>query len=578
MTEKPGTPRSRPSRRRFLATSAGASAVIGAALEGGPGASVLSGQTPAPGLGEETTLVLVNGKIHTIDVNDTVVNTVTIRNGRFVAVGGRPPKAGAGVRVIDLRGRTVVPGLVEPHIHIVSLGNRPGYHTILENTTSIRDVQEALAARRKMVPEGAWITSMGGWHPNQWAEHRHPTMEELDQAVPDRPVLLYERFTGPAATNSLGKKFFDAADAAPKVHPDIVLVKVGANGAIGAAGFTGGGPSASALYHLRRLQSFADRKRSTLDAMQYAASVGLASHLDQVLFPTPGPLHPNQVLSNLDQYRMYDPWLELHREGRTIVRLQMNFLQNQSDPQLPELRERLRNQFPFFGDDMMRTGAIGEWAAPLASGDVWREAQRLVAQAGWRNENAVQNLAGLRQVVEEYEIVNRDYDITRLRWVVHHVPEVNADLLSRLKALGCGVEMGAFRWVTSSDPKVVAGPPFRTIVDHGIQVGIHGDGVHIAPLNPWLHIYYATTGINSFGDQVNPGQHLTRAEALRLFTRNNSWFLRMEEKIGSIEPGKFADLAVLDRDYFTVPDADLKKIRSVLTIVNGKIVHDAGKV
>jgi predicted amidohydrolase YtcJ len=123
---------------------------------------------------------------------------------------------------------------------------------------------------------------------------------------------------------------------------------------------------------------------------------------------------------------------------------------------------------------------------------------------------------------------------------------------------------------------MVAGPPFRTIVDHGIQVGIHGDGVHISPLNPWLHIYYATTGVNSFGDKVNGDQLLTRAEALRLFTRNNSWFLRMEEKIGSIERGKLADLAVLDRDYFAVPDAEIRKIRSVLTIVDGKIVHDAG--
>ena len=116
--------------------------------------------------------------------------------------------------MIDLGGRTVVPGLIESHIHSVSLANRPGYHTILENTTSIREIQEALAARRKSVPEGQWITSMGGWHPNQWAEHRHPTLKELDDAVPDRPVLLYERFTGPCVTNSLGKKFFDAVDAA----------------------------------------------------------------------------------------------------------------------------------------------------------------------------------------------------------------------------------------------------------------------------------------------------------------------------------------------------------------------------
>lgn len=580
MTENPGGRRSADqrelkgqSRRRFLATAAGT-----VALGAGPATPVLPGQTPALGVLDETTTGLVNGRIHTMDTANRIVNTITIRHSRIVAVGGPAPKAGPGVRIIDLGGRTVVPGLVEPHIHIVSLGNRPGYHTILENTTSIREVQEALAARRKDAPEGAWITSMGGWHPNQWAEHRHPTLAELDAAVSDRPVLLYERFTGPAVTNSLGKKFFDATDAAPPVHPDIKKINVAANGAIAAAGFAGGGPAASALFLMRRMQTFEDKKRSTLEAMRYSASVGLTANLDQVLFPTPGPLHPNQILSNLDQYRIYDAWLALHREGRTIVRLQTNFLQNQNDPALPELKERLRNQFQFFGDDMMQTGSIGEWAAPLNSGAVWREAQRLVAQAGWRNENAVQNLAGLTQVVETWEAVNREFDITKLRWVVHHVPEVNADLLSRLKALGCGVEMGAFRWVTSSDPKVVAGPAFRTIVDHGIQAGIHGDGVHIAPLNPWQHIYYATTGINSFGDQVNPGQHLTRAEALRLFTRDNSWFLRMEDKIGSLEPGKLADLAVLDRDYFAVPDAEIKKIRSVLTMVDGKVVHNTGVV
>ena len=196
----------RPSRRRFLAASAGVAA-IGA---NGPAPMVLSAQNAAP-FAEDVTLALVNGKIHTMDARNTVASGVTIRNGRFVSVGGKPPKAGPGVRVIDLRGHMAVAGLVEPHIHIVSLGNRPGYHTILENTASIREIQQALAARRKDVPAGAWITSMGGWHPNQWAEHRHPTLAELDEAVPDRPVLLYERFTGPAATNTLGKAFFDAS-------------------------------------------------------------------------------------------------------------------------------------------------------------------------------------------------------------------------------------------------------------------------------------------------------------------------------------------------------------------------------
>ena len=386
------------SRRQLIGTAAGTALTIGA------GATITFGQAPAaPAAAGPPDLIVTNGRIHTMNAANTIAASASIANGRFQTVGDRAPARGPATRVIDLRGRTVIPGIVEPHVHSVSLANRPGYHTILENTASIREIQETLAARRKTVPEGQWITSMGGWHPNQWTERRHPTRQELDDAVPDRPVLLYERFTGPCVTNSLGKKLFDALDAAPPVHPNVVAVKAGDNGAIAAAGFAGGGPSASALFHLRRLQTFDDRKRSTSDAMAYSASVGLTAHLDQVLFPTPGPLHPNQILSNLDQYRMYDPWLALHREGKAIIRLQMNFLQNQNDPALPELKERLRNQFQFFGDDMLMTGSIGEWAAPLGSGAVWREAQRLVAQARWRNENSVNDLAGLTQVVEAYE-------------------------------------------------------------------------------------------------------------------------------------------------------------------------------
>ena len=562
------------SRRQFLESAA---AALGVAAAQGAAAAPAEAAQAAAGRPAGETVALVNGRIHTMDARNTVAQAVAIRNGRFIAVGDGVARS-PGVRVIDLGGRTVVPGLIEPHVHIVSLANRPGYHTILENTTSIREIQEALAARRKSVPEGQWITSMGGWHPNQWTERRRPTLRELDEAVPDRPVLLYERFTGPAVTNSAGKKLFDAMDAAPPVHPDMKPVNAGADGAIAAAGFAGGGPAASALFHLRRMQTFDDKRRSTADAMAYSVAVGLTAHLDQVLFPTPGPLHPAQILSNLDQYRMYDSWLALHREGRTIVRMQMNFLQNQNDPNLPELKERLRNQFQFFGDDMLMTGAIGEWAAPLGSGAVWSAAQRLVAQAGWRNENSVQDVKGLTQVVDAYEAVNKEFNITRLRWVVHHVPVVTRELLTRLQALGCGVQMAAFRWVTSTDPKMIVGAPFRMILDHGIQAGIHGDGVHIAPLNPWLHIYFAVTGRNSFGAQVNGDQQITRQEALRVFTRGNSWFLKMEDRIGSIETGKLADLVVLDRDYFAVPDEEIKQVRSVLTVVDGAIVHNTGAV
>jgi predicted amidohydrolase YtcJ len=572
------------SRRKFLKGSAAAG--LGVALP----ASASKRHDHDRRDGPEPDLVLVNGRIHTMDDENRVVSSVAMRNGRFVGVGHRA-HAGPGTKVVNLHGRTVVPGLVEGHVHIVSLANRPGYHVPLESTRTIREVQEALARRRKEVPEGQWITSMGGWHPFQWVDvRRRPNLAELDAAVPDRPVFLYERFTGPAVVNSLGKAFFDAIDAGPLPHPAAVKVNVAPDGSIAAGGFVGGGPAITALYVLRTLQTFEDKKRSTLDAMNYSAQVGLTAHLDHVLFPTPGPLHPHQVLSNLDHYRMYDSWLALHREGKTFIRLQMNFLHNQGnipalgglENQLPELKERLRNQFQFFGDDMMMTGSIGEWAAPIGAGAVWFEAQRLVAQARWRNENSVGSLAQLAQVVDAYEKVDAEFasqgGIRDLRWMVHHVPFVSTELLDRLKALGCGVQMAAFRWVTAPQGATNVGAPFRTIVDHGIQVGIHGDGVHIAPLNPWLHIYYATTGVSSFGEQVNPGQHLTRQEALRLFTRGNAWFLRMEDKIGSIEEGKLADLVVLNKDYFRVRDEDIKEIRPVMTVVGGRIVHDTDDI
>ena len=392
-------------------------------------------------------------------------------------------------------------------------------------------------------------------------------------------MLLYERFTGPCVTNSLGKAFFDAADAAAPVHPDIEPVNVADNGAIAAAGFAGGGPSASALYHLRRLQTFEDKKRSTLDAMRYSASVGLTAHLDQVLFPTPGPLHPNQILSNLDQYRMYDSWLALHREGKTIIRLQMNFLQNQNDPALPELKERLRNQFQFFGDDMLMTGSIGEWAAPLGSGAVWREAQRLVAQAGWRNENSVQRPRGpARRSSRPTRRSTRSSASRGLRWMVHHVPVVNADLLTpapgaRLRRADGGVPLGH---LDRSE-----GHRRRAVPDHRRS---RHPGRHPRRRRP--HRAAEPVAAHLLRDD---GRQLVRRPGQRRPADHPAGGAAPVHARQQLVPahgrqdrldraGKLADLAVLNDDYFAVPDERIKQIRSVLTIVDGKIVHDAGVV
>jgi len=241
------------------------------------------------------------------------------------------------------------------------------------------------------------------------------------------------------------------------------------------------------------------------------------------------------------------------------------------------LKAYLRNALPYFGDDLLRTAGIGEWPAPAAEVEQTRAAQRLVAEAGWRCDNDAGNRNALVQLVEQLEAVNREFDISGLRWNVNLLGTgtgwVTADLLDRLQALGCSIQLAANNWVNSNNASVIAGHAFRTINQHPIHKSLFSNATHISPLNPWLHLYYVVTGVNSYGQQVNPGEQLTREEALRLRTRESSWHLRMEDRLGTIEPGRLADLVVLDRDYFSVPEIEIRKVRSVLTMVDGRIVH-----
>jgi predicted amidohydrolase YtcJ len=575
--------KTRLSRRNLLKAAAGVAAAVGAPLSAAaPGKDRNDGN----GDGRKGDLVFVNGKIHTMDDAGTVASAVRIRDGRFVSV-GRDAAHGPEAREIDLRGRTVVPGLLESHTHFVSLANRPGYHVAgLELATNLAEVLEMLAARRRDVPPGQFITSMGGWLVRQWTENRLPTLAELDSAVPDRPIYLMAGGSGPGVTNTLGKAFFESVST-PLAGP----VLVGADGSIINTG--GVNHATRALYHLRVLQTFDDKRRSALDAMAYTARVGLTTCLDQVLPPSPGPLTPTQALSGLDHYRMYDAWLSLHREGKAYTRLQTNFLHNQGfiaalgpdlANQLPELRERLRNSFPFFGDDMMKTGWIGEWAAPFVASTstnqdgyrVWLEAQRLVAQAGWRNENSQSTVANIEQVVSTYEAMDAEFGIKDLRWGLQHAEIATPTQLARLKALNCGVSMSGFRW--TGEPRADGLPHvlFRQIVESGINAGMHEDGVHIAPHNPWFALHFATTGLNYRGVDTNSAQKITRQQALHCYTRGNAWYANREDELGSIEEGKLADLVVLDKDYFTVPDAQMRAIKPILSVVAGKVVHDTG--
>jgi predicted amidohydrolase YtcJ len=511
-------------------------------------------------------LRLVNGKIATMDGRNSIVSSVTIQNGRFDFSGGKP---GPCSKTINLRGRTAVPGLIDNHNHIVLLGIRPGYDTRLETAASIKDVQAAIAARAKSVPAGKFITAMGGWNPAQFAEKRLPTLDELDAASADHPVLLFLSFTGPAATNTLGKAFFAGKG-----------IEVSATGAIAA-----NAASLAALNALRSIQTFEDKKRGTLDALAYSASVGVTTNVDMGAFVIPGlaDIEDSFVfdgLASADPFRMYDAFLALHRERKMAARLRIFFLSMDTQPNVPLLSERVRNAFDGLGDDMLRISGIGEFATvwPLF-GKVtpppnYEAALQLVAKQGWPFQQHSLSLAEDQLTAGTFEKVNAVTPIESLRWSIAHVPHIDRDTVNRFKALGAGIAIHPFEYLAGT---AGAGPPVRMIVDSGIHVGAGSDAAQISTLDPWLMIYYMVTGKNAAGTLINAGQTLTRMEALRLYTANNGWFFREEDRLGSIEDGKLADVVVLSDDFLDpakVPDEAIKRVKSVLTVVGGQVVYD----
>ncbi len=581
-------------RRRFIQGAAAAAAASGSMLSSAA-REERQGDRPRPPSNEAPDTVLVNGKIHTMDGENTVVSAVSIRDGRFAEVGNASRGLhGHNTKVIDLGGRTVVPGIIDNHNHIVLMGNRPGYHTPLENAYSIPDVQAIYAARAAGIPRDAWITTIGGFHSNHIyanpldpASGRLPTRAELDAAVPNNPAFIEIGFTGPATTNSAGKSIFESQG-----------ITVAENGAM-----TGNNPSRALLYLRQTLLNPESRRRSTLDAMGHALSIGVTTHLDQGAFQATNTI--TDGAAHEDNFTMHIPFLQIYEQmdengmvdKKGLVRLRINFLHMDTTSDTPELVLRLKNAFPFLGNDMVKTGAIGEFIATYPPATNFVAAAKRVAAANWRAEvhslgrrnTPTSNAADFETEILAFEAVEADPALKGVirdrRWVIAHVPGITQEWIDRLQAIGGNLSLTGWQYLagnpTASTVAPYAGPPFRMIVDSGkrpggIHAGMSSDGMQIAPMNPWVHMYYATTGLNAKKMQINPAQQISREEVLSLYTRQNGWFLREEDQLGTIEPGKLADLVVLNSDYFAVPNEDLKKIRSVLTVVGGNVVYDGG--
>lgn len=407
-----------------------------------------------------------------MNARGAMASSMVIRDDRIasVSMADAVPPHSPCARVIDLRGRRVIPGMIDTHDHPSYFTARPGDDVRLDSAASIADVQRLLRARAAAVKPGQWLTSLGGWSVAHLAEKRMPTAAELDAAAPNHPVLLV--LAGQGATNSRGKAWF------------------------------------------------------SLDLT----------------------------------------------------------------PDLPFLRSRLDNQMMGFGNDWVRVGGVGERVAGGdAAGDgewdadgrptlQYLTAVQLIAQRGWTLQQHSTALNDARRHVDLWEKVNASVPLAPLRWTLAHVRGIDRATLDRLKALGVGVSIAGSRYMSEGDRP---GPPIRTIVQSGIRASYGSDNPTNPPTNPWLHMYAIVTGRNYAGTLIEGDETLSRLDALRLYTINGAWFTRDENTLGSIEVGKLADVVVLSDDFLDparVPDAAIRRVHSVLTIVGGRIVHDSGQL
>jgi predicted amidohydrolase YtcJ len=519
-------------------------------------------------------LRLINGRIHTFDPQDRVVSEVTIQEGRFAYIGPLGNrKLNPCTKVINLHGSVVVPGLIDNHNHFVLFSQRPGYNVMVETATSISQAMAVLQEWARSIPAGAWVTTIGDWAPRLFKENRMPTLAELDQAVPDHPVFFAS--FGPAVTNSLGQKFFESKGIV--VSPSGTLE----------------GPAATAaLGILRNMQTSEDRVRSAEYAQSYALRYGLTTSVDMGVFADPDSPYLQDSftfpgIASANPWTVYDQILTLDHQHKLDERVRLFLISMDKTMALPILTERLLNVFPNFGDGMLRISGIGEFATPWfvnwAGGqrpDSYEAALQLIAKHGWTYQQHTLSLAEVQFTAQNYEKVNAITPIAELHWSIAHVPAIDPQTLQAMKAIGVGMALHGWKYLQGSQGTPAgqpAGPPYRTILESGIHVGAGSDAGDISVLDPWFEIYYMVVGKDCTGAPINSGEQITRQQALRMYTVDNAWFFREENALGSMEEGKLGDLVVLSEDYFDpkqVSDEGIKQLKSVLSVVGGRIVYN----
>ena len=555
-------------RRRTLLGMAAAVAAVGLAA----GGSAVAQKSGGPDI------VLVNGRIATVDDQFRFVQALAITGERITAAGSNGDirrLAAPATRIIDLEGRTVIPGLIDNHSHWI----RAAEHNELrfDGITSRRQALKLLADRVRATPPGEWIAVLGGWSEEQFLDEARgfPTAE-IDAIAPNHPVVLQSVYNH-SYLNTAALRAAKIDESTP--NPPNGMIEKDAGGRLTGVVRGAGGVAfvAAKIPHKDRDAWLENTRRLVADLN----SMGITAWMDA----------GGRGMSA----RHYEPYAELLRRGELNVRVYWTTIRQPATPeQVDKVVAEIPSIRPFQGNDMMNHVGFGESLYGPATTQLLRktgnpqpaaiaQAMRIVralAERGIYLNAHVEMEDSINAFLDGYEKIAQDFPIRGLRWSYSHLDQVTNAQLDRMKRLGMTAQIHTRPLIQGVLMHRVHGerawemPPFRRLQDSGILWGLGSDATAVTTSNPFYSLAFAVTGKMVGGHHVNRST-VTREEALIAHTRSNAFIVFQESNLGSLTPGRYADLLVLDRDYFRVPADQIKDIRPLITMVNGRIVHDA---
>lgn len=533
-------------------------------------------------------LILHHGRFTTLNRAQPTANAVAIAGGRFTQVGTDReilPLAGPGTRVIDLQGRSVLPGLIDNHLHII----RGGLNFNMElRWDGVRSLADAMAMLRRQVaatPAPQWVRVVGGFTEHQFAEKRLPTIAELNAVAPDTPVFilhLYDRaLLNAAALRAVG---YTRETPAP---PGGEIVRDSAGNP---TGLLLAKPNAAILYATLAKGPKLPHEyqvNSTRHFMRELNRLGVTGAIDA----------GGGFQAYPDDYAVIQ---ELADADQLTIRLAYNlFTQKPKQEKEDFLNWTATSQYKQ-GTDYFRHNGAGEMLVFSAADfedfrqprpDMGPEMEddlegvvRILAQNRWPWRMHATYDETITRALDVFEKVNRDTPLAGLNWFFDHAETISERSIDRVAALGGGVAVqhrmayqGEYFVERYGAGAAEATPPVKRMLEKGVKVSAGTDATRVASYNPWVSLSWLVTGQTVGGLQLTPQRNcLDREAALRMWTENVTWFSNEEGKKGRIEVGQLADLVVPDRDFFACPESDIADTTALLTVVGGKVVYGVG--